>query len=153
MRIWTLHPRYLDAAGLVALWREALLAQAVLLGRTRGYRQHPQLQRFRTAADPVACIAGYLHGVAEEATSRGYSFNPARISASGGPVRPIPETRGQLLYEWEHLGRKLRRRSPAWYRDQVAGAQPKPHPLFRIVAGGVRDWERAIQGERGGGGA
>jgi hypothetical protein len=29
-RIWSLHPKYLDARGLVALWREGLLAQAVL---------------------------------------------------------------------------------------------------------------------------
>ena len=145
MRLWTVHPRHLDAAGLVALWREALLAQAVLLGRTRGYTKHPQLQRFRAAADPEACIAQYLRAVADEATSRGYSFDSARIVASGDVVRPLAETRGQLLYEWEHLGHKLQRRSPAWYRDHVAGAQPSPHPLFRIVAGGIRDWERRTQ--------
>lgn len=152
MRLWTVHPRYLDAVGLVALWREALLAQAVLLGRTRGYTRHPQLQRFRTAADPVACIAGYLHVVVDEATSRGYAFNAARIVASRRPLRTIAETKGQLLYEWEHLGRKLRRRSPGWYRDQIAGAPPAPHPLFRIVAGGVRDWERVIKRARARGG-
>jgi len=148
MRLWTVHPRHLDAAGLVALWREALLAQAVLLGRTRGYTRHPQLERFRTAADPVACIAGYLRVVADEAKLRGYAFNAARIVTSESPVRRIAETKGQLFYEWEHLGRKLRRRSPPWCRDQVAGAQPTPHPLFRIVAGGVRDWERVIVRER-----
>src|SRR5512141_287773 len=148
MRLWTLHPRHLDAAGLVALWREALLAQAVLLGRTHGYTRHPQLERFRSAPDPVACIGSYLRVVADEAKSRGYVFNPARIVASGSPVRPIAETQGQLLYEWEHLGRKLQRRSPAWYRDQIAGGEPTSHPLFRIVAGGVRDWERIIERER-----
>jgi hypothetical protein len=142
MRLWTIHPRHLDAAGLVALWREALLAQAVLLGRTRGYTRHPQLHRFRAASDPEACIADYLRVVAEEATSRGYAFDATRIVATGSLVRPIAETKGQLLYEWNHLGRKLQRRSPHWYRNHVAGAQPTPHPLFRIVAGGVRDWER-----------
>ncbi len=142
MRLWTVHPRHLDAVGLVALWREALLAQAVLLGRTRGYTRHPQLQRFRAAVDPVSCITSYLRVVADEATSRGYAFNLALIVTSGSPTRPIAETKGQLLYEWEHLGRKLKRRSPEWYRDQVAEAQPTSHPLFRIVAGGVRDWER-----------
>ena len=152
MRLWTVHPRHLDAAGLVALWREALLAQAVLLGRTRGYTRHPQLQRFRAAADPVACIASYLRVVAAEAKSRGYAFNAARIVPSGNPGRAIPETKGQLLYEWEHLGHKLRLRSPTWYRDQVAGAQPSSHPLFRIVAGGVRDWERVIERENTRGG-
>lgn len=43
MRLWSLHPQYLDAKGLVALWREGLLAQAVLAGQTRGYKRHPQL--------------------------------------------------------------------------------------------------------------
>ena len=152
MRLWTVHPRHLDAAGLVALWREALLAQAVLLGRTRGYTQHPQLQRFRTASDPLACIATYLRAVADEATSRGYAFNASRIVTSGSPVRALPETRGQLQYEWEHLGRKLRSRSPEWYRDRVAGAKPTPHPLFRIVAGGIRDWERPMADESARGG-
>src|SRR6476659_494899 len=80
MRLWTLHPRHLDAAGLVALWREALLAQAVLRGRTRGYRNHPQLSRFRALPDPLAAIAAYLNGIREEATSRGYSFDAARIA-------------------------------------------------------------------------
>jgi hypothetical protein len=151
MRLWTVHPRHLDAAGLVALWREALLAQAVLLGHTRGYTRHPQLQRFRIATDPVACIALYLRVVADEAKLRGYAFNAARIVTSETSVRRIAETKGQILYEWEHLGRKLHRRSPAWYRDHVAGAHPTPHPLFRIVAGGVRDWERVVvrEGARG----
>lgn len=148
MRLWTLHPRHLDAAGLVALWREALLAQAVLLGRTRGYTRHPQLHRFRKAADPAAFIAAYLRVIAAEATSRGYKFDSARIATAETAVRSIAETKGQLLYEWEHLGTKLRRRSPAWYRNEVAGVKPTPHPLFRIVAGGVRDWERNVGSNR-----
>jgi hypothetical protein len=150
MRIWTLHPRYLDSAGLVALWREGLLAQAVLLGRTRGYTRHPQLERFRAVKDPVACIAEYLRVVAQEAILRGYAFNEALIATPASPSRRMPETKGQLLYEWEHLGRKLRSRSPAWHRDRVAGEEPKSHPLFRIVAGGVRDWERGVPISRDG---
>ena len=47
MRIWSLHPRYLDAKGLVAVWRETLLAKHVLEGKTKGYKNHPQLNRFR----------------------------------------------------------------------------------------------------------
>lgn len=148
MRLWTLHPRHLDAAGLVALWREALLAQAVLLGRTRGYTRHPQLLRFQAADDPAAYIARYLRVVADEAASRGYAFDSARIVANENTVHAIAETKGQLLYEWEHLGLKLQRRSPEWYRDRVVGAKPTPHPLFRIVAGGVRDWERVTAATR-----
>jgi len=148
MRLWTLHPRHLDGAGLVALWREALLAQAVLLGRTRGYTRHPQLQRFRAARDPAGSIAAYLRVVAGEATSRGYAFDATRIVAPGNSIPRIAETKGQLLYEWEHLGRKLQRRAPVWYRDRIIDVRPAAHPLFRIVAGGVRDWERVAEDEK-----
>lgn len=144
MRLWTVHPRHLDAAGLVALWREALLAQAVLLGRTRGYTRHPQLQRFRATKDPLTSIGSYLKSIADEAESRGYAFDVARIVSYNEPTARIAETRGQLLYEWEHLGRKLRRLSPKWYDAHIAGARATAHPLFRIVAGGVRDWERMV---------
>jgi Pyrimidine dimer DNA glycosylase len=142
LRLWTLHPGHLDAAGLVAVWREALLAQAVLLGRTRGYRNHPQLTRFRAQADPGAAIAAYLRGIHEVASSRGYSFDETRI-VDGAPLRRrITETRGQLVYEWTRLGAKLRKRSPAWYSARHRGARPVAHPLFRIVPGPVRAWER-----------
>jgi hypothetical protein len=66
MRLWTLHPRYLDAQGLVALWREALLARAVLRGETRGYRHHPQLLRFQAHAQPRTAISVFLAGVHAE---------------------------------------------------------------------------------------
>ena len=67
MRLWSLHPRYLDAKGLVALWREALLAQKVLHGNTKGYRNHPQLTRFKQQQNPLAAIAAYLREVQREA--------------------------------------------------------------------------------------
>src|SRR5258705_13480398 len=79
MRLWTVHPRYLDPKGLVAAWREALLAQKVLVGTTRGYRHHPQLTRFQEQADPLATIATFLGGIADEAESRGYHFNASKI--------------------------------------------------------------------------
>lgn len=141
VRLWTLHPRYLDAQGLVAAWREALLAQKVLAGKTRGYRHHPQLRRFREQARPSAAIAAFLRELAAEADRRGYRFDRSKIRRSG-PARPIPETRGQLLHEWRHLKAKLRARSPETYRLHRGVARPRAHPLFRVVAGPVRDWEK-----------
>jgi len=141
MRLWTLHPKHLDAAGLVAAWREALLAQAVLGGRTRGYRSHPQLARFRDCACPVAAIATYLVAVHREACRRGYRFDATRIARSRTTVRLVA-TRGQLQYEWRHLKRKLRRRDRAAYRRLAGSAGPRAHPLFRIVPGSVCEWER-----------
>ncbi|HET7291096.1 MAG TPA: pyrimidine dimer DNA glycosylase/endonuclease V [Vicinamibacteria bacterium] len=142
MRIWTLHPKYLDARGLVALWRESLLARAVLAGRTRGYRAHPQLLRFRAAADPIAAINLYLAGVAEEAARRGYRFDRGKLPRRCGHPR-LAETRGQLQAEWRHLRAKLRRRAPALARKWRTLATPMAHPLFRVVRGRVRSWEKA----------
>ena len=141
MRLWTLHPKYLDAKGLVALWREALLAQKVLRGGTRGYRHHPQLIRFSQTKNPPAALASYLKRVHAEAVQRGYKFNAAKIGR--GTFRgKISETRGQLLYEWRHLKQKLKRRDPNRLRQLAAVKIPAPHPLFKMFAGGVRDWEK-----------
>jgi hypothetical protein len=142
MRLWTLHPKYLDARGLVALWREALLAQKVLRGATRGYKHHPQLRRFSGLANPPAALANYLTAVHEEAVQRGYKFDAAKISARR--IRgKLAETRGQLLYEWRHLKRKLKRRAVKRYRNLASVKIPAPHPLFRIIPGRMRDWEKA----------
>ena len=141
MRLWTVHPRYLDAKGLVAAWREALLAQKVLAGRTRGYKHHPQLMRFRAHARPLGAVAAFLRGIAQESRKRGYRFDTTKISRAksrGG----IAETRGQLLYEWKHLKSKLRKRAPQVYHQIARITRPQPHPLFRIVPGSVRDWEK-----------
>jgi hypothetical protein len=141
LRLWTLHPRYLDPQGLVALWREGLLARAVLRGETRGYRHHPQLQRFQQHAAPLAAIDTYLLAVHDESLVRGYSFDRGKL---GRPRRPalIPGTRGQLDYEWQHLLHKLRQRSPALAEKWGGLAAPEPHPLFSIRAGPVAPWER-----------
>lgn len=141
VRLWTVHPKYLDAAGLCALWREGLLAQQVLRGRTRGYRHHPQLERFRAHARPRICIASYLREVYREATTRGYRFDRSKIGAGAGRCT-MRETRGQLMHEWSHLKRKLVARSRERFRKMRGVHAPEPHPMFRIVPGAVRDWER-----------
>lgn len=141
MRLWTLHPKYLDAKGLVALWREALLAQKVLTGGTRGYKHHPQLLRFAQTENPPASVAAYLKSVHAEAVRRGYRFDATKIVAVRSRQK-ITETRGQLLYEWQHLKRKLTQRDPARRREVAAVKMPLPHPLFKITTGKVRAWEK-----------
>jgi hypothetical protein len=140
MRLWSVHPRYLDAKGLVALWREGLLARKVLLGGTRGYRHHPQLERFLRRSDPVRAIDAYLLQVWQEASLRGYSFDRRKL----GPATALgrqPVRRGQVRYEWEHLLSKLHRRDRRrWFRTR--GLKPECHPVFRVVPGGIEAWER-----------
>jgi hypothetical protein len=145
MRLWSLHPRYLDTRGLTALWREALLAQKVLRGETRGYRHHPQLERFKRLPDPHSAVSAYLQAVLEEAQQRGYHFDPAKIDP-GGQAAPIPVTRGQVSYEWEHLKNKLSRRDPARLEHFSEVASPDLHPLFYAVPGPVASWERVSVG-------
>jgi hypothetical protein len=131
----------LDSKALVAGWREALLAQAVLAGKTKGYTQHPQLERFKAARDPLALVGAYLSALQDEATARGYHFDRQRILKARALTRRLSLQRGQLRFEWEHLLRKSRKRSPAWAR-QLKDARLKPHPLFKLKAGGVEAWER-----------
>jgi hypothetical protein len=144
MRIWTLHPQYLDSQGLVAVWRESLLARAVLRGATKGYRHHPQLERFMKHAAPRSAINRYLEAILSEADSRRYAFDRTKV----GPIRSrirISTTKGQLEYEWRHLLEKLRLRSPTQYERLRTVVSPVPHPLFRIVAGPVEPWERGAR--------
>lgn len=136
---------YLDPQGLVALWREALLARAVLRGETRGYAHHPQLARFKAHRQPRLAINSYLAAVHDEAARRGYAFDRSRI----GPlraVRPVPVSSGQLTYEWLHLQRKLAVRNPAVLAQWVDLATPACHPLFRRRPGPIAPWEKVSHG-------
>lgn len=137
MRLWSIHPKYLDPAGLGAVWREGLLAQKVLQGQTKGYRHHPQLARFLANPDPAAAIASYLAAIAEEAARRGYRYDAGKIA----PCRAsslIPVTLGQIEFETRHLRNKLQQRTPSWPRIEVL----ELHPLFIAVPGPVEPWEK-----------
>lgn len=144
MRLWSLHPRYLDTKGLLACWRETLLAQKVLDGKTEGYRNHPQLQRFRATDDPLATIGSYLGHLALEADSRGYNFNRGLILRPplGDEGSRLAVTSGQVAYELEHLLAKLAVRDPQ-RRELLAAAEPPAlHPLFEVIPGDIESWER-----------
>jgi len=143
MRIWSIHPGYLDGKGLVALWRETLLAQKVLLGETKGYTNHPQLVRFKEHDNPVDAIGVYLEYVYIEAKSRGYNFDQSKI-VSTSTVSQISVTTGQLEYEWGHLRAKLRVRDPNRIKQLKMDKTTTiiPHPLFLAEDGPVESWEK-----------
>ena len=152
MRLWTLHPKYLDPQGLVALWREALLARSVIRGLTRGYRHHPQLMRFQSHVTPCSAISSYLAVLCEEAKSRGYAFDSRKVGPSRSPIQ-VSATTGQLDYEWQHLLRKLRTRSPALYLRWKGLEDREAHPMFEVISGPIEQWERvqgpSLDGRRG----
>jgi len=140
MRIWSLHPKYLDTKGLVALWRETLLAKNVLEGKTKGYKNHPQLTRFKNSINPLPSINQYLEGVYQESLSRGYNFNKNKFSIEHEPVT-LTVSKGQMTYEMQHLLKKLKTRDADRYERLLDEKNIEPHPLFEIINGEIEEWE------------
>jgi hypothetical protein len=140
LRLWSLHPKYLDAKGLLALWRESLLAQKVLQGKTKGYRNHPQLNRFKSQTFPQKAIGSYLLAVWQEANRRGYAFDKKKIKNTGSKV--ISVTSGQIQYEWRHLHKKLRVRDSQKLKGFSKIKNPHLHPSFQKNIGPIEFWEK-----------
>lgn len=140
MRIWSISPKYLDPKGLVALWRETLLAKNVLAGNTVGYRNHPQLVRFKQQTNPLAAIDTYLGHIYDEALHRNYKFDKNKFTATDSDVL-IPVTSGQLAYELAHLRKKLEVRAPELVIDLPTDGIITSVPIFTEVPGDIEDWE------------
>jgi len=140
MRIWSIHPKYLDTKGLVALWRETLLAKNVLEGNTKGYKNHPQLIRFKNTDNPLHAINQYLSAVYQESNTRGYQFNKGKFNIHFHP-QTIAVTQGQIEYERQHLLKKLSTRDFTKYNELINRMNIETHPLFQIIEGEIEDWE------------
>lgn len=151
MRLWSLHPKYLDSKGLVAVWREGLLAQKVLLGETKGYKNHPQLVRFKNHKRSLDLMCRYLSFIWAEGMRREYKFNCSKILGKPNNIKKIEITRGQLLYEFIHLQKKLKIRDKDHRERNILSVswcipfwriQLEPHPLFKVVEGDIEKWEK-----------
>lgn len=140
MRIWSIHPKYLDTKGLVALWRETLLAKHVLEGRTKGYLNHPQLSRFKTCTNPLLAINQYLDEVYKEAQVRQYNFNSAKFEKAPGQMT-LTVTEEQVKYEFKHLLKKLKERDVGKYNTLSGTSNIDTHPIFTTIPGSVEPWE------------
>jgi len=153
-----LHPKFLDAKGLTALWREALLAKKVLKGKTESYKNHPQLNRFKKLPlkytkkfskkisgvprdqRSLKYINTYLYHIYKESCRRGYCFDKRKINRPF-TKKKISVTDKQLEYEFKHLKKKLKIRNQTKYKE-IKSLKPKPHPLFRVKKGKIEDWEK-----------
>jgi len=140
MRLWSIHPKYLDTKGLVALWREALLAKHVLEGKTKGYKNHPQLNRFKKSKYPVDMINYYLSEVFHEATTRNFSFDRKKINWTFRKSK-VKVTSGQIQYETKHLLAKLKKRDQDKFKEFKKVLIVNYHPLFKMVEGEIEEWE------------
>lgn len=143
MRIWSIHPRYLDWKGLGALWRETLLAQVVVQGKTRGWKNHPQLSRFQSHHEPLEAVGYFLKKVHDESLRRGYNYNFSKILKPVVEVEKILITSGQLRYELDILNERLMERGPSKYQENKDVYVIEPHPIFRVVEGAPEPWEKA----------
>lgn len=146
MRLWSIHPKYLDTSGLTACWREALLAKKVLMGQTMGYKFHPQLIRLRECSEPLTAVNTYLAYILSEAIDRGYKFDTTKIEHTlVNRSYKLLVKRGQLDYEFEHLMKKMSGRNPLLYKKFSALENIEPHPMFvviEVITGGVEEWEK-----------
>ena len=140
MRLWSIAPKYLDTKGLVAVWREGLLAKHVLEGKTKGYKNHPQLNRFKQSKNPLALINLYLIAVCQEATQRTYHFDASKLNWDF-PLFQITVTQGQIDYEYQHLLKKLEHRDHKKYLHIKNTPNILPHPIFKVIKGAIEDWE------------
>ncbi len=141
MRLWSLNPKYLDRQGLLALWRESLLAKKVLEGKTKGYKNHPQLNRFKESDEALKYINSYLSGIFLEAEARGYKFDRTKIENEGALNEVISVNRKQVDYEWNHLLNKLKVRDNIRYLKFKDNKSPQVHFLFYVVPGEIEKWE------------
>lgn len=170
MRLYNIHPKYLDQKGLCGLWAESLLAQSVLLKgefsehpqtphtrlRRTPYWNHPALNRFK-GDKAIYLIGNYLHGVAEEGIKRGYKFDINKIEIHIPYVHQLlTVTKGQLVFEISHLLKKLKQRDRKKYIEiskeiewreganylYYNESKIQAHSLFKIIEGGKEQWER-----------
>jgi len=143
MRLWSINPKYLDCKGLLALWRESLLAKKVLSGKTKAFKKHPQLERFKNHPNPASAINAYLYHVLEEGLRCGYDFKKEKISLPIKKILPINVTTGQIQFEFNHLKKKLKTRDPEKYRQLLRVKEIRPHPIFKIVESEIEEWEKS----------
>jgi hypothetical protein len=141
MRLWSIHPKYLDSKGLVALWREALLAKKVLQQQTTGYKKHPQLERFKNHPSPISYINAYLKEIYNESKKRNFNFDQSKIGRIYNDFR-MTVTSEQIYYEFKLLLKKLKERDPVRYQKQKDMKMICTHPIFIETPGSIETWEK-----------
>ena len=141
MKLWTFHPRYLDTCGLTGLWREAIMAQNILIklmqGKLVGYTNHPELNKIRNIGESIfweGAIRVYLDEIYKESVLRKHSFNQYKIRASRGFLLNVEIwlSEEQLRQEEETIKERMAVRSPGRYQE-VKDLQFEPHPLFILA--------------------
>ena len=142
MRLWSIHPKYLDSKGLGGLWREGLGAVRCLYEPGIGYSNHAQLNRFKAEPDYLAQIGSYMHEVADEADRRGYNYDRTLLPVDFYKPEPMTVTVGQIAYEFRFLLGKLKTRDKELFEKFQHTTTIELHPRFTPIPGPIADWER-----------
>ncbi len=119
-----------------------MLAQKVLCNKTKGYKKHPQLERFKQHSKPLEAIGFYLYNVYKEGRKRGYSFKKDKIIRINKSVKPIKVSQGQISFEVNHLATKLKKRDMKSFNIILEIKKIKLHPLFISTKGVIESWEK-----------
>jgi hypothetical protein len=148
MRIWSISLEYLDSKRLGAQWREALLCRNVLLGLTKGYKNHPQFTRIQQHQQPLDFINTFLYEVHREATNRGYKYDEKKLQ----PVKLLMKmdvTEKQLEYEFSHIQLKIKNSknhikfiTNRFSYDEFGLSSGQ---LFNVIPGDIMDFEKTKQ--------
>ena len=150
MRLWSIHPKYLDSKRLTAQWREALLCRKVLEGKTKGYKSHPQFLRAKNHSQPFYFINYFLYTIWQEATNRGYNYDKSKLIMELSekyqcPFESIEVTTGQLEYEYHHMQLKAGEFSSQYVINEEAFMNEgfiEPNPCFVSIPGDIQSFEK-----------
>jgi hypothetical protein len=117
------------------------------MGKTKGWKNHPQLIRFKNHNAPIHAIGFYLFIIYNEGCKRGYSYNKSKMFKIVEKVSMINISKEQLAYEFEILKNRVRGRDHTKFLELLEFGKkesyPKPHPLFHVIDGKVALWEKS----------
>lgn len=138
MRIWSIHPKYLDTKRLTAQWREALLCKNVIEGKTKGYVNHPQFIRIKNHNKPIEFINAYLLTIWEEANKRLFKYDKSKIDMDKAILfkNKMEVSDKQLEYEYYHMMLKSGK------IEHILINEIESNPLFNIIEGDIMIYER-----------
>lgn len=132
MCLWSIHPKYLDKLGLIALWREGLLAQKALSVPSTQYIRHSELERFKNNENPLKAIGSYLCYVAAEGAKRGYNFTHERIVYPNFDDYLIIINDDTLNLEVKNLKNKLKLRDKTKFKELTEMSKIESNPAFYL---------------------
>jgi hypothetical protein len=141
MRIWSIHPKYLDSKELLNLWNETIQAKNEFLTKFSGHFSNKQLERFLDLKNPLEAINSYMSSIYREAVKRDFSVDDSFMDWDFDDSIQIPVTAGQISHEISKLKSRLRERDEKKLQKLNGRTFLELHPIFYSVPGTIEEWE------------